>query len=210
MSSAQSLPVSQWKLHQGVLGKFSIKYTCPSCSARLTSPVRDAGKTDTCPQCRCSLLLPTEPGTQAESIQNEIEAKKAIEREAKAKAKEAARLQAAEEERLRREQAEAIARGEEEYQRREAAKRQQASKSRKVPITSTGEILGLVLGAIGLFGVFAGFRMDVSPPGSDTVNLDLMQNRQNWIIVSCFMWLIGIITIAAGSIIRRMPTKDDL
>src|SRR5688572_20714024 len=108
MSSVPCRPVAEWKLHQGVLGKFSIKYTCPGCGAKLTSPIKDAGKTDTCPQCRCALLLPIEPRTQAEAIQKEIEAKKAVEQAARLQAKEAekaARLKAKEEEDRRREQA---------------------------------------------------------------------------------------------------------
>jgi uncharacterized paraquat-inducible protein A len=69
------------------LGQFSIKYTCPGCGAKLTSPIRDAGKTDSCPDCRRVFVLPVEAGTQAAAIQQERQAMKEAKKELRAAAR---------------------------------------------------------------------------------------------------------------------------
>src|SRR5215471_439870 len=42
-------------------GGYTVGYECPNCKTRLKSPLDDAGKTDTCPDCKQSFVV---PGTQ--------------------------------------------------------------------------------------------------------------------------------------------------
>jgi hypothetical protein len=76
MASVPAKPVTNWRLRQGMLGAFTIQYTCPHCDSKLSSPVKDAGNTDNCPECHRVFVLPIEAGTQAAAIQQEQDAKK--------------------------------------------------------------------------------------------------------------------------------------
>jgi len=42
-------------------GGYTVGYECPNCKTRLKSPLEDAGKTDTCPDCQQPFVV---PGTQ--------------------------------------------------------------------------------------------------------------------------------------------------
>src|SRR5215471_16687710 len=42
-------------------GGYTVGYECPNCKTRLKSPLDDAGKTDTCPDCKHPFVV---PGTQ--------------------------------------------------------------------------------------------------------------------------------------------------
>src|SRR5262245_18592383 len=42
-------------------GGYTVGYECPNCKTRLKSPLEDAGKTDTCPDCKQPFVV---PGTQ--------------------------------------------------------------------------------------------------------------------------------------------------
>lgn len=43
---------------KNLFGRHSVKYDCPQCKSRLTSPLDDAGKQDSCPDCGVSFLVP--------------------------------------------------------------------------------------------------------------------------------------------------------
>jgi hypothetical protein len=43
---------------KNLFGRYSIKYDCPQCKSRLTSPLNDAGKPDNCPDCGAAFLVP--------------------------------------------------------------------------------------------------------------------------------------------------------
>ena len=88
MSNPPAQPVTEWKLQQGVLGRFSILYSCPNCGSDLTSPSNDAGRADTCPDCSCVFILPQEAATQLESIQKKREEAKVREQKAREQNKE--------------------------------------------------------------------------------------------------------------------------
>lgn len=46
------------KIKKGILGGHAISYDCPHCSAAIKSPLDDAGKSDTCPQCNRQIIVP--------------------------------------------------------------------------------------------------------------------------------------------------------
>jgi Zn-finger nucleic acid-binding protein len=46
------------QIKNGLLGRRSISYGCPRCKTRLTSPLDDAGKSDTCPECGAVFAVP--------------------------------------------------------------------------------------------------------------------------------------------------------
>ena len=43
-----------------MFGKHSVHYVCPKCGERLKSPLADAGKQDSCPDCRALFVVPGE------------------------------------------------------------------------------------------------------------------------------------------------------
>jgi hypothetical protein len=43
---------------KNLFGRYSIKYDCPQCKSRLTSPLNDAGKADSCPDCGAAFRVP--------------------------------------------------------------------------------------------------------------------------------------------------------
>lgn len=88
MSQPAAYQVTKWELQQKMLGRFTIRYTCPACGSILSSPVNNAGKTDSCPDCNSVFVLPVEAAKQAEAIQREREAAKAAEQRAQNQAKE--------------------------------------------------------------------------------------------------------------------------
>jgi hypothetical protein len=46
------------KIKRRLLGGYVASYHCPHCSSSLNSPLDDAGKSDTCPQCGASFVVP--------------------------------------------------------------------------------------------------------------------------------------------------------
>ncbi len=52
-----SRPIASYEVRKSVAG-YSVKYDCPGCKVRLTSPLMDAGKQDRCPDCGFALVVP--------------------------------------------------------------------------------------------------------------------------------------------------------
>lgn len=48
----------QVEIKKGFLGGYTIGYDCRNCSSRLKSPLDDAGKPDTCPDCGTQFVVP--------------------------------------------------------------------------------------------------------------------------------------------------------
>lgn len=46
------------EIKKSLLGKLTVKYDCPKCTSRLTSPSDDVGTTDTCPDCHAQFTVP--------------------------------------------------------------------------------------------------------------------------------------------------------
>lgn len=46
------------RIKKGIFGGFTVGYDCPNCATGLKSPLDDAGKSDTCPQCGKNLVVP--------------------------------------------------------------------------------------------------------------------------------------------------------
>src|SRR5205809_7415739 len=53
---------------KNLLGGYTVSYDCPQCSAKLKSPIDDAGKSDTCPQCGRQFIVPG--GADRDRIRN--------------------------------------------------------------------------------------------------------------------------------------------
>jgi hypothetical protein len=70
------------------------------------------------------------------------------------------------------------------------------------------QIGGLLLIVAGVIVIFAGFMADVSVL-SEVANLDLMQQRQNRIILGCFIVLFGVIYRVASLTGRHLAQKGD-
>ena len=62
------------KVTKTLLGGYQVKFGCPACKTRLTSPLSDAGANDTCPDCGSQFVV---PGTDALRQWNEQKAEKA-------------------------------------------------------------------------------------------------------------------------------------
>ncbi len=56
------------KVTKTLLGGYQVKFDCPGCKTRLTSPLSDAGMKDTCPDCGSQFAV---PGTDALQQWNE-------------------------------------------------------------------------------------------------------------------------------------------
>ena len=85
-SVAGSLQVVQYDVSSGPLGK-TVAYGCPSCGARLTSSLNDAGGTDHCPDCATGFIVPGEKEQAEFEQQRRAEMnRKATEREQRTEA----------------------------------------------------------------------------------------------------------------------------
>ena len=48
----------EFVVKKSVLGGYTVAYRCPRCNSSLKSPLNDAGKSDTCPDCGTPFLVP--------------------------------------------------------------------------------------------------------------------------------------------------------
>lgn len=76
---------------KSLTGGLVVKYGCPECGVKLSSPLKDAGAIDTCPDCGFALKVPGQ--REREATKNKQAAKKA-EIEAERKEKEDLKLRA--------------------------------------------------------------------------------------------------------------------
>jgi hypothetical protein len=58
-------------IKRGLLGRYVIGYDCPHCSGRLKSPIDEAGRTETCPECGLQFVVPGK--TECDRIRAEQE-----------------------------------------------------------------------------------------------------------------------------------------
>lgn len=49
---------SDYRIVRGMLGRASVAYACPKCSAALKSPIEDADEMDSCPTCGATYVVP--------------------------------------------------------------------------------------------------------------------------------------------------------
>ncbi|WP_164102850.1 hypothetical protein [Candidatus Laterigemmans baculatus] len=145
----------QPQIKKNVFGKYEVKYDCPKCATRLTSPLSEAGDIEHCPECAAELRVPGKK--QREAWEKKVKQEQA-EKEHARKEKERARK---EKERVQKEEARARkekerARQEEEREQRQLmewigepeAKQPETSSSR--PPFVQGEIVGSSVPAGGL------------------------------------------------------------
>jgi len=50
--------MSTVQLKKSLFGKYSISYACPHCDERLSSPIGETGKNDSCPNCNMGFIVP--------------------------------------------------------------------------------------------------------------------------------------------------------
>ncbi len=130
------------QVKKNLLGKYEIKFDCPKCGIRLTSPLLDAGEVDDCPECRTKFRVPGKQ--QREVYEGKLEKEKA-EKEAEKELRTEERRIAAEEKRLQQE--ERRMQQEEEERRREMVLAQEEEERRRtelanlVPPTVQGQIV---------------------------------------------------------------------
>jgi uncharacterized Zn finger protein (UPF0148 family) len=74
---------SRFVIKKGLLGGHSVAYECPKCSTGLKSPLDEAGKSDTCPQCGTQFVV---PGTEERDRIRQEEQVAKLEKEQKAEA----------------------------------------------------------------------------------------------------------------------------
>jgi len=118
------------EIKKNIFGRVEIKFDCPKCAARLTSPLLEAGEVDQCPTCATKFRVPGKQQREAYEAQlakdsAEKEAEKALRAEERRIAAEEKRLQQ-EERRLEQEEEQRrrkliVARDEEDRRRRELA-----------------------------------------------------------------------------------------
>ena len=60
---------------KSMFGGLVVKYSCPHCRERLKSPLTDAGKTDSCANCRRQFVVPGKTDLQRERLRQEEETK---------------------------------------------------------------------------------------------------------------------------------------
>src|SRR5437588_1799169 len=61
-----------FEVKKGLFGRYAVSYDCPHCGERLKSSLDDAGKTDTCPNCRFQYSVPG--AKEAAQVRNDKEA----------------------------------------------------------------------------------------------------------------------------------------
>ncbi|WP_168567271.1 zf-TFIIB domain-containing protein [Crateriforma spongiae] len=131
------------KIKKNIFGKYEVKFDCPKCGVRLTSPLTDAGEVDDCPDCRAKFRV---PGKEQRAAYEAKLAKEQAEKEAERELKNEERRIAAEEKRLQQE--ERRLQQEEEQRRRELIIAEEEKQRRRdelaslAPPTVTGEIVG--------------------------------------------------------------------
>lgn len=79
--------MSNIEIKRNLLGVYSIGYNCPNCNARLKSPLNDAGKTDSCPDCKHTFVVPGTEERERLRIQAEQKERQRAAEEKAAKAK---------------------------------------------------------------------------------------------------------------------------
>lgn len=107
------------EIKKNIFGKYDIKFDCPSCSSRLTSPLTEAGELDFCPSCGVKFRVPGK--AQREIYEARVQRELAAKAAEKKRREEEQLAAAAEAERRREEQRAAQAL----IERREAEERHQ-------------------------------------------------------------------------------------
>lgn len=136
------LIVMKSEIKKNIFGKFEIKFDCPKCAIRLTSPLLDAGEVDQCPTCLTKFRV---PGKEQRNAYEAKLAKEAAEKEAEKALRTEERRIAAEEKRL--EQKERRLEQEEEHRRRQLIlvrdeeERRRRELSNLLPPPSRGQII---------------------------------------------------------------------
>jgi hypothetical protein len=76
MATVPTRSVSEWHLHNGMLGKLSIVFKCPHCRSSLSAATKDVEKPDTCPDCKGVFTFPVETATHVEVMLRAKEAER--------------------------------------------------------------------------------------------------------------------------------------
>ncbi|WP_430453831.1 zf-TFIIB domain-containing protein [Rhodopirellula europaea] len=119
------------QVKKNLLGKYEIKFDCPKCGVRLTSPLLDAGEIDDCPDCRTKFRV---PGKQQREAYEAKLAKEKAEKEAEKALRDEERRVAVEEKRLKQE--ERRLQQEEEQRRREMILAQEEEERRRTELAN--------------------------------------------------------------------------
>lgn len=88
------LPPDRYEVTSSLIGAKTVRFDCPGCKTGLTSPLKDAGTADNCPECLAKFMVPgIEEQEQLEREANERRNREHEEREAKRLVKENARAE---------------------------------------------------------------------------------------------------------------------
>lgn len=103
----QTNPIAAYTVRTNLLGRKSVKFSCPGCTADLNSPLSDAGQGDKCPDCMIEFVVPGVAEREADEKEagerRDAQEAEASERRAKADALRQERDKAAEHRRTERE-----------------------------------------------------------------------------------------------------------
>jgi hypothetical protein len=158
--------ITTWRLEKTLFRQFVIKFRCPGCQTALSSPVRDAGNADACPDCRMLFVLPPEAARNANQIiQAEQHEKDRIAEERKSKAD--ARSQAKESRQLARRVEHNARKAESQRREKQSAVRREKSVQASPPLSSNNEpptvaarksrtVAGLAVGSIAIPALIVG------------------------------------------------------
>lgn len=69
-------------IKKGLFGRLTVGYDCPHCAARLKSPLDDAGKVDTCPECDTTFVVPGSEERSRIQVQRDADERRQREEEA--------------------------------------------------------------------------------------------------------------------------------
>lgn len=65
--------MSSVRIIKNVFGTLRVVYECPHCKERLKSPLKDAGTSDSCPNCRARFIVPGADVLQREQARQQAE-----------------------------------------------------------------------------------------------------------------------------------------
>lgn len=69
------------EIKKKIIGGYTVGYDCPKCGTRLTSPLEDAGKPDSCPDCAAMFKVPGQSALAKIKAEEEVAAQQKSEQQ---------------------------------------------------------------------------------------------------------------------------------
>ena len=150
------------KLKKSVFGGYTLHYSCSRCASELKSPLSDAGKSDTCPDCGTKFVVPGVE--QRQSLEQARKAEQELKKKAKDEKERNAKLQAE----IKQKQAESRQQAESRRQQAEEAARLTRQERSEEPSSRSCPYCGESILAVAIKCKHCGEMLDNEAPKSQS------------------------------------------